>query len=90
MRWSAQVIRFGAPVVGFAYGSVVALSFHHRASAPLWLVWAFFAIAATTASGALFTYGLNRWRELTGLSTLRVREVIWPVACRHLSASAWR
>jgi hypothetical protein len=80
MRWSAQVIRFGAPVVGFAYGSVVVLDFHHRASASFWLVWAFFAIAATTASGALFTYGLNRWRELTGLSTVRVREVMWPVA----------
>lgn len=79
MRLPTQVIRFGAPAVGFAYGSVVALTFPRRA-APMWLVWAAFAIAATTAAGALFTYGLNRWRELTGPFTVHVREVIWPVA----------
>jgi hypothetical protein len=81
MRRSAQVMRFGAPAAGFAYGSVVAVTTPHRDhSAPMWLVWAAFAIAATTAAGALFAYGLNRWRELTALSTVDVREVIWPVA----------
>jgi hypothetical protein len=79
MRQPTQIIRFGAPALGFAYGSVVALTFPHHA-APMWFVWATFAVAATTAAGALFAYGLHRWRELTELSTVHVREVIWPVA----------
>jgi hypothetical protein len=78
MRQPTQIIRFGAPAVGFAYGSIVAITFPHHA-APMWLVWAAFAIAATTAAGALFAYGLSRWRELKELSTVHVREVIWPV-----------
>jgi len=76
----AQIIRFGAPAAGLAYGSVVALTFPRHHAAPMWLVWAAFAIAATTAAGAFFAYGLNRWHELVQLSTVDVREVIWPVA----------
>ena len=74
-----RVVRLSAPAVGFIYGTVVALSFPRHA-APLWLVWMAFAVAATTAAGALFAYGLGRWRELNELSTVHVREVILPVA----------
>jgi len=73
-----QAIRFGAPVVGFIYGGVVSLTFPDRA-APLWLIWGTFAVAATTASGALFAYGLSRWRELKELNEIHVHEVTRPV-----------
>jgi hypothetical protein len=78
VRQPARVVKFGAPVVGFIYGGVVAGTFPGHA-APLWLVWAAFAVAATTAAGALFVYGLGRWRELNHLSAVSVREVVWPV-----------
>ena len=73
-----RVGRFGVPVVGFISGSIVAVAFPRHA-APLWVVWAAFAVAATTAAGLLFTYGLGRWRELNKLSAVQVREVVWPV-----------
>ena len=73
-----QVVRFGAPVLGFAYGSVVTLTFPDR-TAPLWLVWTAFAIAASTAAGALCTYGLGRWRDLKELSEIHVHDVRRPV-----------
>jgi hypothetical protein len=43
------------------------------------LVWAAFAIAATTASGVLFVYGLGRWRALNELSVVNPAEVAGPV-----------
>jgi hypothetical protein len=78
MQQPTKVLRFGAPAVGFAYGSVVAVT-TPKHDAPMWLVWAAFAVAATTAAGALFAYGVNRWHELKELSTVYAREVIWPV-----------
>lgn len=32
MRQMTQIIRFGAPAAGFMYGSVVAITFPHRAA----------------------------------------------------------
>lgn len=80
MRQSPKVIRFGAPTVGFAYGCVVAWTATSHHAAAMWLVWATFAVAASTASGALFTYGLNRWHELNRLYAVQRHDVGWPVA----------
>ena len=36
-------------------------------------------VALTTTAGVVFAYGLNRWAELLGYHTVRVRDVIaWP------------
>ena len=74
-----QAVKFGLPVLGFIYGSVVSLTFPDR-TAPLWLVWMAFAIAASTAAGALCAYGLSRWRELKKLNEIYVHDVRRPVA----------
>lgn len=71
------IIRFGAPTVGGLCGGLVAIKYHQ--AAPMWLVWAAFAIGASAASGALFAYGWSRWRELTSLTTVSMREVCVPV-----------
>jgi hypothetical protein len=55
------------PVVGFFYGAAVAASFP-RHTTPLWQVWMPLAIGATTAGGALLTYGRHRWHDLNKLS----------------------
>lgn len=83
MRRSVMVVvRYAAPVIGFGYGIAVTMTFPQRA-APWWLVWAAFAIAAATASGVIFAYGLCLWDELRdlldGVCALRAREVARPV-----------
>ena len=78
MRLPPQLIRIGALALGFGTGSIIVIRSPHH-TAPMWLVWSAFAIAATTAAGALFAYGLSRWRELKALSAVSVDEVKWPV-----------
>jgi hypothetical protein len=69
-----------APIgLGLAFGLwYVYTSAHH--DAPLWLIWAVLLIALTTTAGVVFPYGLNRWAELLGYRTVRVRDVIARVA----------
>ena len=78
MRLPSLGFRFAAPAAGFGFGCAVALTFPDR-DAPLWLVWAPFAIGTATAAGAVFAYGTERWRELQRLRTVGVRDVAWPV-----------
>jgi len=80
-----RAVDAAGPVVGFFYGAAVAASFP-RHTAPLWQVWMPLAIAATTAGGALLTYGRHRWHDLNKLSAqqatqakVRVSDVFWPV-----------
>jgi hypothetical protein len=73
-----------APVVGFGYGLAATGTFP-QSTAPWFLVWAAFALLATTSAGAVFAYGLSQWCELQdaldGAYKLRLREVavVWPV-----------
>jgi hypothetical protein len=65
-----------APVgLGLAFGLWYVITAAHR-DAPLWPVWMVLMIALTTAAGVVFAYGLNRWAELLGYCTVRVRDVI--------------
>ncbi len=70
--------------LGVAFGlSFVFTSPLQHAHAPLWPVWASLAVGLTTAAGAVFPYGLDRWDELAELSkrpTVRVRYVATRVA----------
>ncbi|MFC4039601.1 hypothetical protein ACFO1B_14340 [Dactylosporangium siamense] len=58
---------------------VVAIYQHEHSPGPLPLVWAALAVTLGGCSGAILTYGLRRWAELTTEHSVRVREVIWPV-----------
>ncbi len=78
MRRSVRLVRILAAPVGFAYGATVAFTVGSR-TAPLWMVWAALAIAATTAAGLMCAYGLGRWHDLGKLCTISVGQVIWPV-----------
>jgi hypothetical protein len=68
-----------APVgLGLVFGVAFVLTSAYR-DAPLWWVWAPLAVALTTAAGAVFLYGLNRWAELARLlkqPTSRVRNAL--------------
>jgi hypothetical protein len=65
----AGLARLVPVVLGLAFGLWFVLSSPYR-DAPLWPVWAPLLVAATTAAGAVFPHGLDRWAEL-----LRCREV---------------
>jgi hypothetical protein len=79
VRSSFRILRFLAPPVGAAFGVAVAFTSGNR-TAPLWMTWAVLAIAATTAAGLVFSYGLGRWDELRKLCTIPAAfPVIWPV-----------
>jgi hypothetical protein len=82
VRRSAPVARYVGPAVGLVYGAAVTLTFPQHA-APWWLVWAAFAVLATTVAGVVFAYGLSLWGELHdvlgGDYTLRARQVALPV-----------
>jgi len=87
VRRSVWLVRILAAPVGFAYGATVAFTVGSR-TAPLWMVWAPLAIAATTAAGLMFAYGLGRWHDLGKLCTISVGRVIWPVAALVLGSLA--
>ncbi|GAA0992028.1 hypothetical protein GCM10009555_080380 [Acrocarpospora macrocephala] len=79
------MIRPVAIGVALALGLVIVLSSTLK-TAPLWQVWAALSLALTAASGTVFAYGLERWRELTALRAVRVRELIRPVGALFLVA----
>ena len=69
-----------APVgLGFAFGLYFVLSSAY-VHASLWLVWAPLVVAFTTAAGGVFTYGLDRWDELSRYGKVRVRAVVPRIA----------
>jgi hypothetical protein len=78
---SHKFARFASAGLGFVFGLVFVLTSAHK-DAPLWSVWAPFAVALTTTAGAVFRYGLDCWTELAELSkphAVRVRDVAAPV-----------
>jgi hypothetical protein len=70
----ATVVVLG-PVLGLALGTWIALASPYR-EAPGWPAWAALAVALTTAAGAVFVYGLERWAELRELRVIRMRAVL--------------
>jgi hypothetical protein len=74
--------RRARPGLGLAMGIGIVGTSAHR-DAPLWPVWASLAVALTTAAGAIFVYGFDRWTELSTLllsRTVRLRDVNAPAA----------
>jgi hypothetical protein len=65
--------------LGFAFGLYFVLSSVYL-HASLWPVWAPLVVAFTTAAGAVFTYGLDCWDELSRYGKVRVRAVVPRVA----------
>jgi hypothetical protein len=70
--WRKTLATYGPVWLGGLFGIAVTLTYHGRAS-PLFHVWAAFAIALTTAAGAVFSYGLKRWRDLQVQHPVTVR-----------------
>lgn len=64
---------------------VVAIYQYQHSPGPLPLVWAALAVALGGCSGAILTYGLRRWAELTAEHPVQVREVVWPVVAIAVS-----
>jgi hypothetical protein len=78
---AAGLVRLAPVGLGLALGIVIVGTSAYR-NAPLWPVWASLAIALTTAAGAVFVHGFDRWAELSTLLTSRtptVRDVSAPV-----------
>lgn len=65
--------------LGFAFGLYFVLSSAYL-HASLWPVWAPLVVAFTTAAGAVFTYGLDCWDELSKYGKVRVRAVVPRIA----------
>jgi len=65
--------------LGFAFGLYFVLSSVYL-HASLWPVWAPLVVAFTTAAGAVFTYGLDRWDELSRYGKVRMRAVVPRIA----------
>jgi hypothetical protein len=75
------VAALAAPVLGLVVGIVIVLTSpmaDHKM--PLWQVWAPLAIALSTVSGVVFSYGLRRWADLRALHQPRLGRVAGPVA----------
>lgn len=68
--WLNAAVRVMYVVAGAAVGWVATLMSPSRGSQP-WLIWAVLAISLTAACGAVFGYGLARWREIVGSRRLR-------------------
>ena len=68
-----------APTLGLAAGTWIVLTSPYR-DLPGWPVWAAMAVVLSTAAGAVFAYGLERWAELRGLQVVRTRQVARPIA----------
>lgn len=66
------------PVLGFVVGVGVVATYPDR-DAPLWFVWALLAVALSTAGGAVFAYGRQRWADLCALHRMHVCDVAVPV-----------
>ncbi|MEU4537697.1 hypothetical protein AB0G15_22835 [Streptosporangium sp. NPDC023825] len=79
------MLRPVAVVTALALGLVIVLTSAHKA-APGWEVWAGLALALSAASGAVFAHGVQRWRELTAVCSVRVREVVRPLGALFLLA----
>ncbi|GIF70773.1 hypothetical protein [Asanoa siamensis] len=77
--WRAAPARGAYVVLGAASGLAIALWSTHRGS-DLWVVWAGMAIGLTTASGAVFGYGLARWPEILAAGAVRRSAVLRYVA----------
>lgn len=76
--------------LGLVFGVAFVLTSPYR-DAPLWWVWAPLAVALTTAAGAVFGYGLDRWAELADLlhqPTVRVRSAA-PRVTPSRSSRCW-
>jgi hypothetical protein len=71
----ARLVRLAPIGLGLAFGLWYVLTFPQH-DAPLWPIWGALLIALTTTAGVVFAYGLNRWAELLGYCTVRVRDVI--------------
>jgi hypothetical protein len=79
---AAGVARLAPVGLGLAMAIGIVGTSAHR-DAPLWPVWASLAVALTTAAGAIFVYGFDRWTELSTLllsRTVRLRDVNAPAA----------
>ncbi|MEV4116664.1 hypothetical protein [Nonomuraea sp. NPDC049695] len=74
-----------AIVTALALGLAIVLTSAYKV-APGWEVWASLAVALTAASGTVFAYGVQRWRELTALRSGRVRELFRPLGALFLVA----
>lgn len=66
------------PALGLTAGTWITLSSPFR-DLPGWPAWASLAIVLTTAAGAVFVYGLERWVELRELQVIRTRDVAHPI-----------
>jgi hypothetical protein len=59
---------------GFLAGSGIVWSSSHRPSME-WAIWAVIAVALTTASGTMASYGMRRWTDLTSIVPVPLRAV---------------
>src|SRR5919106_1470856 len=75
----ARLIRLAAIGFGLAFGIYFVLPSPYR-DAPLWPVWAPLVVAFTTAAGAVFGYGLDRWADLSESHKVRVSNVAARIA----------
>jgi hypothetical protein len=66
------------PALGLTAGTWITLTSPFR-DLPGWPAWASLAIVLTTAAGAVFVYGLERWVELRELQVIRTRDVAHPI-----------
>jgi len=62
------------------FGVMIVLTPSAVRGAQLWAVWASLAVALTCTAGAVFGYGLARWDELSTLRSIRLRDVVVPLA----------
>jgi hypothetical protein len=83
-RWSGLFVRRQhlrrtvavlVPLLGLTLGAGIVSTSPFR-GLPGWPAWAALAIALTTAAGAVFVYGLERWAELRELQVIRMRAVL--------------
>ncbi|MFB9534288.1 NAD(P)-dependent oxidoreductase [Nonomuraea roseola] len=65
--------------IALAGGAAIVLTSSYRHH-PLWIVWAALALSLSAAAGAVFAYGVERWRELDALRPTRRRHIIAPLA----------
>ncbi|MEV4172979.1 hypothetical protein [Nonomuraea sp. NPDC049709] len=79
------MLRPVAIVTALALGLAIVLTSANKA-APRWEVWASLALALTVASGSVFAYGVQRWKDLTALRSMRVRELLRPLGALLLLA----
>ena len=77
MWFRSPVARVLYVVVGVIFGVASTATSSLCCTSERWLVWAPAAFAFTTASGAVFGYGLARWPEITRLGRVGRRRAVW-------------